>query len=531
MSTYYCIAHHFKIGKANEWWPKIQQAMSSPEAMAAMEKSHHDAGFHNHSFIPHSVEGPMHCIWEADEGKNIEDMQAFIDGPSGPSMGCLMNTCHKIDVEAAGQPPYPSFFQKAKGPHPVEMEYGERQHLIDLFDEFMAGLWTGEATNVCTADAKINPPGTPPMAIAEMASMLKQMAPAFPHWQGKTWEVQKLSDGTYTVLTQQRTGGMQADLPAVGPFPEVKFADAPALAKREDLNFPVERGSYTLSADGTKIAGGTYHGVTREVDGSSVTAEMAEAWGKKGDLSDVGFGALYAALGKTLPPPPKPEEKNETEARRVNGSRFFLVHHTFLAGRAQEWWDQAQELFGDPAAMGAMVEQQNAAGFHGHAFMPQEGGSEQDIFCLWEAKHGCTPDAFQTFIDGTGGTEAGGEKSVAPSPTMGCMNNICYEFDSTLVGGLGPVVPRFTQLEVDVPKKLKTKNKWKKLFKIFKSKKSDKGEKKATKRHKENKENEAIEENTTNKDNKTGEQHTAGPKVVVNEEMAETEVNTTPASP
>merc|ERR1711990_1357145 len=116
----------------------------------------------------------------------------------------------------------------------------------------------------------------------------------------------------------------------------------------------------------------------------------------------------------------------------------------------------------------------------------------------------------------------GGEKSVAPSPTMGCMNNICYEFDSALVGGLGPVVPRFTQLEVDVPKKLKTKNK---------SKKSDKGEKKATKGHKENKENEAIEENITNKDNKTGEQHTAGPKVVVNEEMAETEVDTTPASP
>jgi len=529
MSTYYCIAHHFKIGKSTEWWPKIQEAMSSPESMDAMTKAHHDAGFHNHCFMPHSTEGPMHCIWEADEGKTLEDMQAFIDGPAGPSMGCLMNTVHQIDVAAAGQPPYPSFFEQEAPAHPVEMGYGEKERLIELFDEFMAGLWTGEATSVCTEDAKINPPGAPPMAIAEMCGMLQQMRPAFPNWQGKTWDIQKLSNGTYTVLTQQRTGGMVADLPAVGPFPEVKHADAPELAKREDLNFPVERGHYTLSADGTKIAGGTYHGLIREVEGSEPTAEVVEAWNQKGDMSDVGFGALYAALGKALPAPPKPEEGGTdgdaaNSARRVNGSRFFLVHHTFKGGRHEEWWAKAQGLFSDPAAMEALVGRQNEEGFHGHAFMPKAAGGAEDIFCLWEAKHECSAAAFQIFIDGTG--------EGSNSPTMGCMNNICYEVNAQLTGGVAPVEPRFTQLEAE-QKKLKTKNSgsWKKLFKIFKSKKSSGSG--SDKDGKNGKTGKAGRAHSDKADKKKGEEpHAAEPKVVVNTEGAtEAEANTTPASP
>jgi len=73
---------------------------------------------------------------------------------------------------------------------------------------------------------------------------------------------------------------------------------------KKDLAFPVEIGTYKI-VDG-KIANGTYAGLTKDVPEAGVTPEIAAIWNKKGDLSDVGFGAVFMMMGVTLPPPPPP---------------------------------------------------------------------------------------------------------------------------------------------------------------------------------------------------------------------------------
>jgi hypothetical protein len=471
-SSYYIITHHFHLGKQDEWWGKIQEAMSSPQTMKAMHDTHHEHGFHNHSFMPCSLNGPMFCIWEAAEGKSAADMQAFIDGEAGPGMGCMNNTCVQINTKAAGNAPYPSFFEK---PTPVSMPASETKRLVKLFDDFQKKLMTGEAAECCEEGALFNPPGAPPMPIDVMSGMCKTTAVAFPDWSGRTLGVTKMSDNTYTVLTQQVAGAMQADMEAMGPFPAVALADAPDVCKDKEkgVAFPVEVGTYTLSADRKKIVSGTYEGATKDgVKGqAAVTPEVAAEWDKSGDKTDVGFGALFKVMGVSLPAPPKEEEEAE-DKRRVTSSRFFVVHHRFLAGgRGKEWWGQAQGLFSDPAKMGAMVAKQHELGFHGHMFMPRSAGTEEDIYCVWEmdmnAAEGKSAADFQAFIDG----EAG--------PGMGCMNNDCFEVDMALTGGSGPAEPHFEQAAEAAAQPLKTKKKWKKLFRLFKSKKTSKGSDKA----------------------------------------------------
>jgi len=53
--------------------------------------------------------------------------------------------------------------------------------------------------------------------------------------------VELQDDGTCIVGTQQVSGPMTADMPAMGPFPEVKLETAPELAKK-GVVFPVEVG-------------------------------------------------------------------------------------------------------------------------------------------------------------------------------------------------------------------------------------------------------------------------------------------------
>ena len=149
-----------------------------------------------------------------------------------------------------------------------------------------------------------NPPGAPPMPIADLAGMMAGTKTAFPKWVSKCFGVSKNEDGTYTVLTQQVIGPMEADFPAMGPFPAVALASVPEVMKM-NLAFPVEVGTYRI-ADG-KIANGTYAGLTKDVPEAGVTPEVSAIWNKKGDLSDVGFGAVFTLMGVTLPPPPPPK--------------------------------------------------------------------------------------------------------------------------------------------------------------------------------------------------------------------------------
>ena len=132
-----------------------------------------------------------------------------------------------------------------------------------------------------------------------MAGMMAGMKTTWPGWESKYWGATKNADGTYTVLTQQCLGPMKADFPAMGPFPEVKLDSVPEICKTEDLANPVEKGTITLSEDKTKVAKLSY-----EIDSHLDTGMLGKGspsieaiWGKAGNGSDVGFGALFTAAG------------------------------------------------------------------------------------------------------------------------------------------------------------------------------------------------------------------------------------------
>jgi len=183
-----------------------------------------------------------------------------------------------------------------------------------LVEGFQAGYWNGKAVEMCTADAQFNAPGAPPMRIADMLGMVAPAKEAFPDWASLTHGAEPNDDGTWTVLTQQCCGAMQADLGPMGPFPAVALADADEKAK-QDCRFPVEVGTYTLrQEDGAwKIQSGAFAGETRAVDGAEVSPDIDAMWNKNGDLSDVGFGAMFLLMGITLPPAPPAGGEGEAQ--------------------------------------------------------------------------------------------------------------------------------------------------------------------------------------------------------------------------
>lgn len=171
--------------------------------------------------------------------------------------------------------------------------------------QFASGWFDGTAANYATDDCTFNPPGAPPMPLDVMLGMMGPVKSAFPEWDARVISAVENADGTCTVVTQQCVGKMQADMPAMGAFPAVALADAPELAKTtENAAFPREVGTYFFSADGTKVASGTYVGDIEA--GGDPSPWFTERWNKKGDLSDVGFGLLYEWMGASLTPAPEP---------------------------------------------------------------------------------------------------------------------------------------------------------------------------------------------------------------------------------
>ena len=68
--------------------------------------------FFNHSFCPIGPDGPAFCIWEVREGISSEEFQELIDVSMGVNFGLAawMNICREIDVQIAGNAPYPRKF-------------------------------------------------------------------------------------------------------------------------------------------------------------------------------------------------------------------------------------------------------------------------------------------------------------------------------------------------------------------------------------------------------------------------------------
>ena len=88
----------------------------------------------------------------------------------------------------------------------------------------------------------------------------------------------------------------------MGPFPAVPMSSVPESVKTVGVRFPVEVGTFIVEGD--KIKQAKYEGEVKDFEAAKPDEPIAKAWNKKGDLTDLGFGALFAALGVELPPPP-----------------------------------------------------------------------------------------------------------------------------------------------------------------------------------------------------------------------------------
>ena len=111
-SKFFHVHHEFRAGKAQQWWETAQAAMAPGGGWDDAVTRNLEAGFYNHCFCPIAPQGPAYCIWEVREGITAEQFQEFIDGPNGVNfgLGAWMNICREINLELAGNPPYPRKF-------------------------------------------------------------------------------------------------------------------------------------------------------------------------------------------------------------------------------------------------------------------------------------------------------------------------------------------------------------------------------------------------------------------------------------
>ena len=121
-------------------------------------------------------------------------------------------------------------------------------------------------------------------------------AGCFPNWKWTNASITEEADGRVKVGTQQSTGKLVADIPAIGPFPEVKLSEVPAdslLLTDAGAILPIEVGYYTFD-ESLKVAKIEYEG---EID------ENVEGCNTLTFTPKVGPPLLYAMAGKPLPPP------------------------------------------------------------------------------------------------------------------------------------------------------------------------------------------------------------------------------------
>jgi len=109
-SKFFMVHHMFKGGKAAEWWSTFATLAGTPK-MAQMESVWEMLGLKNHAFMPTGQEKDAFCIWESKNGEMTEsEFQQFIDGPNGPSFGCMNNRVYTIRSDLSQDIPYAQHF-------------------------------------------------------------------------------------------------------------------------------------------------------------------------------------------------------------------------------------------------------------------------------------------------------------------------------------------------------------------------------------------------------------------------------------
>ena len=170
-----------------------------------------------------------------------------------------------------------------------------------LVAAFETGMYSGNA-DIFTEDGVVQPPYAPPFPAKDFSGLILEYMKVMPEWGGVYKFVKENADGSVTVSSQQRFGTLQADLPALGPFPAVPLSEATERCKTIGTIYPFESMTFTFNDDASKIK--TVIWDTAPDDATVKIDDMADC-----NVTDTpphgGFGCLYAILmGKPLGPPP-----------------------------------------------------------------------------------------------------------------------------------------------------------------------------------------------------------------------------------
>ena len=176
---------------------------------------------------------------------------------------------------------------------------------VDVIEKYRTAAWDGKWVEDA-AEGAVFIHGGQEMPIGAFLGWCSAVGAAgsFPDWKWTNYSVEELEDGRVKVGSQQSTGKLAADIPAIGPFPEVKLSEVPAdslLLTDAGAILPIEVGYYTFDADlkVTKI----------EYDGT--LDEQVEGVNTLESTPKVGPPLLYALAGKDLSPPPAEEAPAE----------------------------------------------------------------------------------------------------------------------------------------------------------------------------------------------------------------------------
>ena len=176
---------------------------------------------------------------------------------------------------------------------------------VDVIEKYRTAAWDGKWVEDA-AEGAVFIHGGQEMPIGAFLGWCSAVGAAgsFPDWKWTNYSVEELEDGRVKVGSQQSTGKLVADIPAIGPFPEVKLSEVPAdslLLTDAGAILPIEVGYYTFDADlkVTKI----------EYDGT--LDEQVEGVNTLESTPKVGPPLLYALAGKDLSPPPAEEAPAE----------------------------------------------------------------------------------------------------------------------------------------------------------------------------------------------------------------------------
>ena len=223
------------------------------------------------------------------------------------------------------------------------------------------------------------PPGVE-LPMTAFADMCKDYRGCFPKWASKVHAIEDNGDGTFSVQTQKFLGTVTGDIPAIGPFPAVAFADMPEPCKTTDIILPIEIGQYTFADDG-RLQKALYTGELGDEAGAT-TMHISPP---------VGMLCLYQLAGLSLdqltPPPPSAADASSAGSEIVARAVAAAAAASVAAAPSKfDRWDnqftrRAQVTKKDNQSLGISVEENVDGGYcFLHSFKEEGAVPDAGVF-------------------------------------------------------------------------------------------------------------------------------------------------------